>query len=474
MLASISFAGLLVATLGAGAAAAQSPEPQTAPGLVLQGPPQGLPQGSAQGLPQGSFEGFRQDMLDLQVDLDSYLSARLQSSRPPVPRLDRRDPRPVVSAGGDRDIDGAYLSGTRALDTGRWEQAIRQFQRVIEAGGSRVDGAMYWIAWAQNKQGNSAAALESLTRLRQSYPNSRWVTEARALDVEIRQAAGQPVRPEVVADDELKLMALNSLIRMEDQRAIPMLDKILKGTGPPKLKERALFVLAQDGSPKARQMVTDIAKGAGNPDLQAKAINYLAVFGGTETKQTLSEIYKTSTSIEVKRTVIRASAPSRDRERLLEIAKTEQAAELRAEAVQQLGALGAQDELLQLYQTDLSPEVRRRIVQAMFAGHNPDRLIRLLKIETDEALRRSIVQNLGQMGSAQGTEALVSIYGTEKDDAVRRAIIDAFSNERNVKVLIDLARKEMDPNLKKRIVERLSNVKSSEATDYFLELLSKP
>jgi len=134
------------------------------------------------------------------------------------------------------------------------------------------------------------------------------VTEGRALEVEIRQAAGQPVRPEVVADDELKLMALNSLVRTEDQRAIPMLDKILKGTGPPKLKERALFVLAQNGSPQARQMVTDIAKGGGNPDLQAKAVNYLGVFGGVESRQTLVEIYKTSTSIEVKRSIIRGPA----------------------------------------------------------------------------------------------------------------------------------------------------------------------
>lgn len=436
-LASAALTGLLVTTLGAGAPAAQSREPMT---------------------------------VDPQLNIDAILSARLQSGR----RVTRPpDPHPVVLVRGDRDADGAYRSGTRALDSGRWEQAIQQFQRVIELASSRADGATYWIAWAQNKQGNSAAALESLTRLRQSYPGSRWVTEARALEVEIRQAAGQAVRPEGVPDDELKLMALNSLVRAEEQRAVPMLDKILKGTGSPKLKERALFVLAQNGSAQARQMVTDIAKGAGNPDLQAKAVNYLGVFGGAESKA-LVEIYTTSTSIEVKRSVIRAFVPSGDRERLLEIAKTEKTTELRAEAVQQLGALGAQDELLQLYQSDLSPEVRRRIVQAMFAGHNPDRLIRLLKVEPDEALRRSIVQNLGQMGSAQGTDALLSLYGTEKDDAVRRAIIDAFSNERNVKVLIDLARKEIDPNLKKRIVERLSSVKSSEANDYFLELLSKP
>jgi uncharacterized phage protein gp47/JayE len=78
------------------------------------------------------------------------------------------------------------------------------------------------------------------------------------------------------------------------------------------------------------------------------------------------------------------------------------------------------------------------------------------------------------MASSQSTETLLSLYGTEKDENVRRAIIDALANQRNVKVLIALANKETDPNLKKRIVERIANTKSAEATDYFLELLSKP
>ena len=59
-----------------------------------------------------------------------------------------------------------------------------------------------------------------------------------------------------------------------------MIDKILRGTGSPRLKERALFVLAQNGTPQARQIVMDIAKGGGNPDLQAKAVTYLGALGG--------------------------------------------------------------------------------------------------------------------------------------------------------------------------------------------------
>ena len=253
-------------------------------------------------------------------------------------------------------------------------------------------------------------------------------------------------------------MALNSLARAEDQRAIPMLEKIVNGTGSPRLKERALYVLAQNGSPEARQIVIRIARG-GNPDLQARAVQHLGAFGGPESKQALLDIFKSTNNVTVKRNILRSFQSTGDRAQLLEVARTEPLPELRAEAVQQLGSMGAQEQLMQLYSTEKTIEVRRRIIQAMFQRHNPDVLIQLLKTETEPELRRSIVQNLGQMGSAQGTAALQSLYASEKDEAVKRAVIDAFANQRNAKVLIELGRKETDPAMKRRIVERLGQMK---------------
>jgi HEAT repeat protein/TolA-binding protein len=385
-----------------------------------------------------------------------------------------RGPLVVIAGKGDTNEDRVYQAGVRALDSARWDEAVMQFQRVIQLGGSRVDAATYWAAWSLNKQGNGTGALESLAKLRQSFPTSKWLPEGRALEVEIRQAAGQPLSPERVPDDELKLMALNNVMRADEQKAIPAIDKILRGTGSPRLKERALFVLAQNNTAPARQIVIDIAKGAGNPDLQAKAITYLGALGGVEARQALPEIYKASTSVDVKRSILRAFMQAGDRARLLDVAKTETSPDLRAEAVQQLGAMGAQEELSQLYQSETSPDVRKRIIQSMFTGHNEAKLIQLLRAETDEDLKRSIVQNLGMMASPTSADALTAVYTADKNDAVRRAVIDAFGQQRNSKALIDLAKKETDPAMKKRIVERLSNMKSTEATDYFLELLSKP
>jgi HEAT repeat protein len=419
-------------------------------------------------------DAFKAEMDAWKADMDRFkadLKFDLAQGIKPVP-----GPRPnpkLMQVRGDNNEDRNYQNGTRALDSGRWDEAIEYFTRVVNQNGTRADGAMYWIAWAKNKQGDGAAALEWLARMQKTYAESRWLTEARALGLEIRQRAGQPVKPENVPDEELRLMALNSLARADEQRAVPMLEKIVNGTGSPRLKERALYVLAQNGSPDARQVVIKIAR-AGNPDLQAHAVRHLGAFGGAESKQALLDIFKSSNNVTVKRNILRSFMSTGDRDQLLEVARTEAMPELRAEAVQQLGAMGAHEQLLQIYASEKSIDVRKRIIQAMFSRHNPDTLIQLLKTETDPELRRTIVQNLGQMGSPQGAAALQALYASEKDEAVRRAVIDAFYNQRNTKVLIDLARKETDNAMKKRIVERLSQMRTPEATDYFMEILGQP
>ena len=416
---------------------------------------------------KADMEHFKADLHDnLQFDLKFDLPFEFaQTPKPaPVPGVK------IASMRGDNNEERNYQNGTRALDAGRWDEAIEYFTRVVNVNGTRADGAMYWIAWAENKRGNGAAALEWLQRLEKTYKESRWITEARALSVEIRQRAGQPVKPENVPDEELRLMALSGLARADDQRAIPMLEKIVNGTGSPRLKERALYVLAQNGSPEARAIIIKIARG-GNPDLQARAVQHLGAFGGADSRQALLDIFKSSTSLPVKRNILRSFMRAGDRDVLLDVARTEPMPELRAEAVQQLGSMGAQEQLLPLYASEKTVEVRKRIIQAMFQRHNPDTLVQLLKTESEPELRRTIIQNLGQMGSTQGVATMQTLYASEKDESVKRAIIDVFSRQRNTKVLIELSRKETDPGMKRRIVERIAQTKTPEATDFLMEIL---
>src|SRR5207237_8513177 len=102
--------------------------------------------------------------------------------------------------------------------------------------------------------------------LTREYPKSRYLNDARALEVEVKANSGQGVDPKSESDEEMKLYALNSLQNSEE--AIPVLQKLLQGTSSPRVKARALFVLAQSSSPKAREVLIGIAKGTANQDLQ--------------------------------------------------------------------------------------------------------------------------------------------------------------------------------------------------------------
>ena len=365
---------------------------------------------------------------------------------------------------------GSYDGGTRALDDKRYEDAIRQFDGVINGKSPRADGALYWKAYALDRAGRKDEALAALARLRADYPQSRWLNDAQALESTVKQGSGQPASAATEANQDLKLMAINSLMNADPERAVPLLEGILKGSGAPRVKDRALFVLTQSKAPRASQLLNDYAKGAGNPDMQNRAIRYLGMSGSPEAQQQLSGIYTASTDIPVKREIIRSLIMSRATEQIFNLAKTEKEPELRLEAIRQLGAMRASSQLLQLYASEATADNKINIVRSLMAAGAGDKLMELAKSEKDVKVRGEVVRS---MAMTRGTpiEAILQFYSAETDAKIRRDLINGLSNRGEVKTLVDLARKETDPALKKTIVERLSMSKAKEATDYMMELL---
>jgi len=372
----------------------------------------------------------------------------------------------------EKASDRAYEKGQAAIDARQWEQAVAAFSDVVSENGARADGALYWKAYALNKLGRRTDALATLAEFRKAYANSRWRDDAKALEIEIRQASGEKVNPNAEPDEDLKLMALNGLMNNDPERAIPMLEKFLQGSQSPKLKERALFVLAQSDNAKARQILLQTARGGSNPDLQMKAINYLGVMGSKENRQVLSDLYASSNDMNVKRAVLRSFMISGDRDHLLQAAKSEKNADMRMEAIHQLGISGGQAELWQLYQAEPSVEVKEKILHSMFIGGNSDRLLEVARGEKDARLRKAAIHSLGLMGEQTGP-ALVAMYASESDPALRGEIVNALFIQGNAKAMVDLARKETNPEMKKTIVSKLSIMGSKDATEYMLELLNK-
>ena len=86
--------------------------------------------------------------------------------------------------------------------------------------GSKADAAMYWKAYAQNRLGQRAESLATIAELIKSHPNSRYVSQAKALEADVRRGTGTGRSiPKAQADEELKLMAINGLLGQDPERA---------------------------------------------------------------------------------------------------------------------------------------------------------------------------------------------------------------------------------------------------------------
>jgi len=367
-----------------------------------------------------------------------------------------------------------YTQATAAMDEKRWDRALDLFTQVAAEKGERLDGALYWKAYVQNKLGQRTEALATIQELVKAQPNSRWISDAKALEVEVRSASGQPVKPEAESDDDLKLLALGGLVNADPEQSTAILQKLLQGPQSRKVKQRALFVLSQSKSPKALDMLVSMAKGSANPDLQREALNYLCITGAKQNQQVLSDIYAATAEKEIKRRILQAYMMAGDRDKLLAAAKSESDVALRVEAVRQLGMMHASEPLSQMLQTEVSTEVRRELLRAFMMAGDAERLAQIGRADSDVKLRVEAVRSMGMMGKEKTAASLVELYGVASQaPEVRQAIISALYMQGNAKALVDIARKETNPELRKQLVRQLSTMKAKEATDFMMEIINK-
>lgn len=371
--------------------------------------------------------------------------------------------------------DELYLKASKALDEQRWTAAIAGFRQIVNAKGPRTDRAMYWLAHAQFKSGRPTDALATLQDLRGRYPKSEWVDDAEAMEVEIRNSSGTPMAPERLDDEELKLIAIKSLIGSDPDRAITILEKILAASkSSDEMQERALFVLGQLHSPRAQKMLEDYARNGSNPQLQRHAIKSIAISGRRSAHGLLVEVYRQSKNRQTKSAVLEAFIISNDRARMLEIAEFETDTTLRAEAAQKLGVLGAREDLQRLYAKETSREVKDAIIQGMFIASDLEGLSRLARSEPDAQLRKNAIRSLGMIGGKRSFDVLMEVWNSpnaSRDE--KEGVIEALFIRSDAKTLIAFARKETDRQLKRELVQRIALMHTKEAREYMQELLDK-
>lgn len=235
--------------------------------------------------------------------------------------------------------EGLYSQARGFIDRNQYDRALSPLDRVIAAKAERADAALYWKAYTLYKLARRDEAVATVNQLSKEFPQSPWLRDARALEVEVKQSAGQAVGTDT-ADDDVKLLALQGIMRTNAETALPVIEKMLAGPGNVRLKERALFVIAQSRSDRAREIIVNVARSNTNPDLQQAAIRSLGQSNSPEATAALASLYRADQSIETRKAIIQALSNNHNNtaatNALITIGRAERNADLKKQIVRHL------------------------------------------------------------------------------------------------------------------------------------------
>jgi predicted Zn-dependent protease len=334
----------------------------------------------------------------------------------PAPAVAPTPPKAVSAPSPKRlhgSEDSVYDRAARALQRRDYQSALKDFTELVGRGGARAEGAAYWQAYSLYKLGQGTEALKALTELQQAHPDSRWLNDARALALEVKQSQGQNVSPDQQSDEELKLMALATLMSNNSVQALPTLRKVLEGGSSVRVKEQALFVLAQSRTPEARQLLAEYAKGKGNPDLQMSAISMFGMHNAQENAAVLAEIYRQTPDSAVRRRVLQSLGMTGAGDQLLSLAKSESDAALRAEAIRMLGmnrrSNVSGEAMLALYQSETNRACKEAVLDALAMRRDGKALAEVFRVEKDMGLRRATLHRLQMADPKAAQEIMMQI-----------------------------------------------------------------
>ncbi|UCE01616.1 MAG: HEAT repeat domain-containing protein [Candidatus Latescibacterota bacterium] len=415
--------------------------------------------------------------------LDSFLVARAQE--------DPEDP-------GFADFEKAR----EALNRARYRDAAKYFERVHEKYGESAyaDDALYWHAFALYKRGRRQdldSALEQLQKLYEGYRGTATYEDAQELEARIHarlaELGEESSAKEVTGyaqegdDEELRIIALNALLQMNPDKAMPILRKVLidnRDKSSVEMRERAIFILSQKQSPETLGIMLDVARN--DPDLEVRenAVFWLSQVRGPEAVDALEEILLNSEEEAIQEKAIFALSQHRSAHAgaiLREYARdSSKSVELRENAIFWLGQHHADEnfEFLTGVYADLDePALKEKVIFSIAQQQNDRSQAWLLERVRDESEEMELRENALFWAGQQGLiacEDLRSLYDTFEDPELREKMIFVVSQRREsacVDILIHIVRTEEDFELRKNAIFWLSQTNDPRAIGILEELI---
>lgn len=426
---------------------------------------------------------------------------------PPVATPERFAGPPGLGIAGD-PADTLYQTARAALAKGNFREAARLFRRIVdeEPGSQYAPDAPYWQAFALYRAGGAddlRAAVHALELQAERYPDAATRGDAEALFVRVQgelARRGDPEAAEQVAraargaadcpeeEDDVRLAALNALMEMDPERAVPILERVLtrRDACSLQLRRQAVFIVAESETERATTILLDVARNDPDPEVRARAVHWLSEVETPEAIAALVDILRGSDDPQlVERALFALSEQGTPVavDALREFAASDRRSEeLREKAIFWLAE--TEDprtlEFLQdLYGRLQSTALRERILYAASEAETERSAAWLLEIAATPAEPMEVrTRALYWAGETElVNDRLLALYDRVGEFEMKKQLLYVYAEmdfPASVEKLFEIARSEDDPELRRSALVWLAETDDPRVAEFLERIISEP
>ncbi len=400
----------------------------------------------------------------------------------------------------------AYQAAREALSRRRYSDAAERFNGIREVypSSAYVPDSYYWQAFALFREGgnrNYRRAMELLHTQAADHieANTRADADALMVRIEAELARGGDARAARAIterasgpcdeEQEMRLAALSALLNMNADRAVPILEEVLRSRDEcsVELRRRAVFLIAQKMTDNTVDVLLDLAHRNPDPDSEVReqAVFWLHQVDTPEALDALESILAESDDQELQERAIFAISQRSGDQRAAEILQSyamrrDVPRDLRENAIfwiSQNPAAGGAEFLIELYPRLEDDELRERAIFgiAQAGGERSRRWLmdRARDSSENTDVRKNALFWVGQSGGIDARE-LRELYSTLDDAEMKEQVIFVASQRNEPEVvdfLMDVVRDEQDKELRERALFWLGQSKDPRVAEFLLELI---
>ena len=297
---------------------------------------------------------------------------------------------------------------------------------------------------------------------------------------------GRSCSPDADEDDDERIMALQALLNMDAERAVPILKQVLarRDACSVALRRKAVFLVSQKRTAETANILMSVARSDPDQETREQAVFWLSQVPGST--PLLEEILKGNGDESIKEKALfslsqqnepRAAQSLRDF-----AARESENSDLREKAIFWLGQRHSTEntEFLRglysrLTNEDLKEKILFSLSQQKGAGNEQWLMNIAVNPKEDIELRKKALFWAGQSGVA--ISEMSKLYDRINDSEMKEAVIFGLSQRQRdpgaIDKLFDIAKNEKDAELRKKAIFWLGQSRDPRVQQFLMDLINK-